>query len=88
MIRNWEFQFFLSAFEIVSHNRLLAGHAVPNGAMVYGVAVLATAAAGLLARSKRASKVMVRNYGGFKPVVGDRQGQGMLDLFNVIHLWS
>jgi len=48
--------------------------------MVYGVAVLATAAAGLLARSKRASKVMVRNYGGFKPVVGDRQGHPFVEL--------
>eukprot|EP00434_Breviolum_minutum_P018086 symbB.v1.2.015952.t1/scaffold1203.1/size131588/19 len=52
--------------------QVVPGHAVPTGAMVYGVAVLATAAAGLLARSKRASKVTVRNYGGFKPVVGDR----------------
>jgi len=58
----------------------LAGHAVPTGAMVYGVAVLATAAAGLLARSKRASKVTVRNYGGFKPVVGDRQGHPFVEL--------
>eukprot|EP00435_Cladocopium_sp_Y103_P032121 s1015_g8.t1 len=38
---------------------------------VYGLALLATAAAGVLARAKR-SKVMVHNYGGFKPVVGDR----------------
>ena len=35
------------------------------------MALLATAAAGALARAKR-SKVMVHYFGGFKPVVGDR----------------
>eukprot|EP00438_Fugacium_kawagutii_P001373 Skav232165 [mRNA] locus=scaffold1040:591096:593957:- [translate_table: standard] len=38
---------------------------------VYGLALLATAAAGVLARSKR-SRVMVHYMGQFKPVVGDR----------------
>ena len=37
-----------------------------------GLSVVLLAAVGVLA-SKRPSKVMRRNYGGFKPVVGDRR---------------
>eukprot|EP00913_Durusdinium_trenchii_P032608 g30523.t1 len=39
--------------------------------VVYGAALLATAAAGILARARRASGIVRKNYGGFQPVVCD-----------------
>ena len=48
----------------------VADQTMPTGIAVYGAAMLATAAAGLLARARRTSKVG-RNYFGFRPVVDD-----------------